>query len=115
VSFLNFARDAYGRNGLPPQETMDLFKRVALTVPESPVIITENEFLPVSSATNKERIINEFVNLLEKVHLTLKEMWGPKVVSSRYRRIYENFLNEKKDNKSAKEILDSISPQKIGL
>ncbi|NLI98916.1 hypothetical protein GX441_09715 [bacterium] len=115
VSFLNFTRDAYGRNGLPPQETMDLFKRIAGTIAESPVVIVDNEFLPTSTLLKKEQIISEFSNLLRQVHTALKDMWGPKVVSSRYRRIYENYLKEKKDVKPATEILDSISPEKLGL
>jgi hypothetical protein len=55
------------------------------------------------------------VELLTLFHEELAKMWGPKVASSRYHKIYENFLKEKKGDEKAKEVLEPVAPERIGL
>lgn len=115
VTFLNFTRTAYGNNGLPPDQTTGLFKRVAENFTDSPVMVIENEFRITSTSLQKEKMIAGFVDLLKKFHAELAQMWGPKIASSRYHKIYDNFLRETKGDERAKEVLESVAPERIGL
>ncbi len=115
ISFLDFTRTAYGNNGLPPEQTMGLFKRIADSMPSSPIVVVDSEFRVIPDLRYTNKLIQGLAELLKKVTSELKEMWGPRVASSRYRRIYDSFLKEIKSDASSVEIIESLSPERIGL
>lgn len=115
VSFLDFTRTAYGNNGLPPEQTTGLFKRIADSMPDAPVVVVDSEFRVIPDARYTDKLVQGLTELLRKVNSELKAMWGPRVASSRYRRIYDAFLKEIKSDAKSVEVIESLSPERVGL
>ncbi|NLI98918.1 hypothetical protein GX441_09725 [bacterium] len=114
IYILNETLNFYQNNGVPAIHTKSLFNRITKTSTNpSPIIIKDNVFTANNETKEPEIIIDSFTVVYKETHKALATVWGPKVISYRYSRLFELLKSNLAENQEAQEVLKMISPDRL--
>jgi|GEM_PF-3833731 len=116
IALLSLCRESFTSIGLVSTHFTSIYKRTTIIrIANSPVVVEDGEFRAEPAGEAEEKIIKIFVKTFVETLRSMAAVWGVRIISDHYKRLYIQLCEEFGDNKEASKFLPSISPDKFKI